>query len=356
MRVCFIGRYYHEYVTAPVKYSRALRYYIFAEGVEHIFITYFFDCRSILKKLTGYEKLESGVIKCGTLRIALKLFEYKTDLIHFTTLERFEIPLFIFAKLKNIKIVSTLHGLFFEESKNDKPYGRLKDLLLERIAIKFSDLLLIYSQYQAEKLTSKYNIRRAKIRFIHNGVESVSSKDEKQNFASAFRILFYKGFGNNDRGLKQLTEILADIRGPQLLLTVLSGSERKTVQKTENLIIVYEGFIQGKEMNDLFKEAHIVIKMPFFETFSTFTLEAMSYGVVPVVPDFIGVSRFITNGKNGLKYHSKSPPELRELIQKIVCGNYNLKLLSANARETAIQFTWEKAARNTKEFYEEIIR
>ncbi|MFZ6031923.1 MAG: glycosyltransferase family 4 protein [Melioribacter sp.] len=355
MRVCFIGRYYHEYITAPIKYSRALRSYVNADDVETIFITYFFDCRNFLKKLLGNEILERGVVKCGILRIVLKLLKCKIELVHFTTLERFEIPLFIISKLMGVKVISTLHGLFYAETEYDKTYGRLKDLLLERIAVRFSDLLLIYSQYQAERLTGKYKIRRAKIRFIYNGVESASRIDEKQIFEDALRILFYKGFGDNDRGLNQLIGMLEGIRGAQLLLRALGGAERRTVQKTKNLIIVYESFIQGKELNDLFKETHVVIKMPFFETFSTFTLEAMSYGVTPVVPDFIGVSRYITNGKNGLKYHADRLNELREIIQKIADGKYNLNELSANAADTARRLTWENMAAQTKEFYEEII-
>ncbi|MGK9476979.1 glycosyltransferase family 4 protein [Melioribacter sp. OK-6-Me] len=357
MRVCFIGRYYHEFVTAPIKYSKVLYRYIHADYRQTIFITYFFDSSNKFKKLLGSKTIASGVYKCGILIIIFRLLKYKPALVHFTTLERFEIPLFIVCKILGIKIISTLHGLFYKETENfNKITNRIKDLLLERTAIKHSDFLLIYSQYQAEMIIKKYFIKHSKLKYTYNGIDIFEKKNSKPEFKNKLMIVFYKGFGKNDRGLNKLIELLMCIKGTQLNLTVLGSSDGCINHKFGNLKIRYAGFLSGDELSELFNQSHLIIKMPSFETFSTIVIESMSYGVVPVVPDFIGASRFITNGKNGLKYHATKPEALREIIQKIVDGGYDLTTLSKNAFNTAKEFTWEKMAEHTKDIYEELLR
>ncbi len=356
MRACFIGRYNHEFVTAPIKYSKALYKQIRADYRESIFITYFFDSSNKFKRLLGSETIAPGVYKCGIIIIILKLLRYKPAVVHFTTLERFEIPLFIICKILGIKVISTLHGLFYKETENFNKINRVKDLLLERTAIKFSDFLLIYSQYQASMLIKKYFLKHSKIKYTYNGVDSFERKYSKPEFKNALMIVFYKGFGKDDRGLNKLIEVLKCIKGTQLNLTVLGNSDGCINHRFGNLTIYYAGFLNGNELSELLNQSHLIIKMPFWETFSTVVFEAMSYGVVPVIPDSIGVSRFITNGKDGLKYHTTKPEELQEIIQKIVDGSYDLAKLSGNAFNKAKEFIWGKMAEHTKDIYEELLR
>lgn len=83
-------------------------------------------------------------------------------------------------------------------------------------------------------------------------------------------------------------------------------------------------------------------------------LEAMMNGIPPVSLDSGGPSDIIINGVNG--YIEKDVDSISSRIEKVWNDKELMQKLRIDAKKTAEEFTWERTASKTKDFYIKIIR
>jgi len=86
----------------------------------------------------------------------------------------------------------------------------------------------------------------------------------------------------------------------------------------------FYGLIPSKQMADFWKKQDIYLNLSDFEGTSQAMLEAMSYGVVPVVTDVSGVRDFIIHGKNGYIVELEDIASVAVAIGKLVNNRQDL--------------------------------
>jgi glycosyltransferase involved in cell wall biosynthesis len=94
----------------------------------------------------------------------------------------------------------------------------------------------------------------------------------------------------------------------------------------------------------LFYQAIDVLILPSLnEAFGLVVLEAMSYGVVPVVSSTAGVAEIIEHAKNGFVFNRKQQPiwQLYKVLKQLLYNPVLVKTVGETAIKTSKQFTWQ---------------
>lgn len=131
--------------------------------------------KKILKQsCLKFDFLENKIDKKTIKKILAK--KYKKAFIHLYS-PRF-IPLLLLLKLMNIHVVITVYGLWFLESKSQRPnISRIETLLLyikQGLILYLCDKLIAFSKYEKEILEQNFLFVKRKISLIPGGIDEKS--------------------------------------------------------------------------------------------------------------------------------------------------------------------------------------
>jgi glycosyltransferase involved in cell wall biosynthesis len=109
-------------------------------------------------------------------------------------------------------------------------------------------------------------------------------------------------------------------------------------------------------MARVFAKAKALVLPSKIEPFGMAPIQAMQYGLVPIVSQVCGVSEVLSDNNDALILQNHlSAPELADLMAKLM-GNAELyKKLSKQARQSAQTISWDKTVAATEEAYGRII-
>lgn len=143
---------------------------------------------------------------------------------------------------------------------------------------------------------------------------------------------------------------------------VLKAWEKFRKKKNWELIIVgdgpnkidYENYVKKKDLKNViftgrmdpkpfYREAKIFLMTSSYEGWGLTILEAMQFGVVPVVMNSCSVFHdMIVNGYNGLLLENNDLDVYINNLEELVLSNEKLQMLSINALKTASCFNSDK--------------
>jgi len=279
------------------------------------------------------------------------------------------------AKLFGKRCIATIHGLDWQRSK----WGGFATKFLlfgEKMAAKHADKLIVLSEGVKKYFEDTY--KRESV-VIPNGIFRVDSKDAN--------VITYKyGLHGNDyllflarlvpeKGAHTLLEAY-EKSGVKVPLVIAGGSSHSDeyFRKIESMVekinaeaskahtgqmVIMTGFVQGKELEELYSNAMLYILPSEIEGMPLSLLEAMSYGnlcLTSDIPENTDVTEdygfsFVFGDVNSLEeklielcndVESLRNTECytRESIQKFILGKYN----------------WDDVTKRTLECYEDINR
>ena len=212
----------------------------------------------------------------------LKVLFGKYDVIHYHA----EGPcvMLIIPHLFKIRTVATIHGLDWQRAK----WGKLAIayiLLGEKIAAKYADEIIVLSRNAQDYFIKTYD---RSTHYIPNGVnlprsieaEVIKKKydlDKNDYFLFLARIV-------PEKGLHYLLEAYQNLN-TNIKLVIAGGSSHtdeymekiKSLAEKDNRIIM-SGFVNGKELEELFSNCRAYILPSDIEGMPLSLLEAMSYG------------------------------------------------------------------------------
>lgn len=106
------------------------------------------------------------------------------------------------------------------------------------------------------------------------------------------------------------------------------------------------GFVDRKKVPSFLKKANCFVMISKDETFGLVYLEAMSMGLITIASKGEGMEGIIEDGKNGFLCEAGDEIELCRIIEKInTLSNEQLKIISTNARNTALRLTDSNVAK-----------
>ena len=255
-----------------------------------------------------------------------------------------------------IRTVATIHGLDWQRSK----WGGFATWYLklgEKIAAKYADEVIVLSENVRKYFLETYN---RETKFIPNGIEKpeiLSPKliKSKWNLDKDDYILFL-GRIVPEKGLQYLIDAFLEVKTDKKLVIAGGASDTNDFMNEikEKAIsderIIFTGFVQGKELEELYSNAYIYTLPSDLEGMPISLLEAMSYGNCCLVSDIDECAEVVED--NGIVFEKGNVQDLKIKLQE-VCNNPELvKKYKDNASEfICSKYNWDKVVKNTLKLY-----
>ena len=301
----------------------------------------------------------------------LKACFSKAEIIHFHAEGPCAmIPL---AKLFQKKCVATIHGLDWQRSK----WGGFATKFLlygEKMAAKYADSVIVLSEGVKQYFLDTY--QRDTI-VIPNGIsrpeyQKPGAIEQKYGFNGNDYLLFLARLVP-EKGVHTLLEAYKK-SGVTVPLVIAGGSSHSSeyCQKIESMAeqinrdavtncthqkVILTGFVQGKELEELYSNAMLYILPSEIEGMPISLLEAMSYGNVCLTSD-IPENTDVTEGY-GFSFLVGNVNALAEKITEL-CNNIEVMRNTEQYNRERIQrfilgkYNWDDVTKRTLECYEDI--
>lgn len=289
----------------------------------------------------------------ATLRAVFSRF----DIIHFHA----EGPasMVILAKLFRKRSVVTIHGLDWQRSK----WGGFATKFLkfgERMAAKYADEIIVLSKNVQDYFIKVYNRETV---FIPNGISKPDNYEpeiikNKYGLDKDGYILFL-GRLVPEKGVHYLIEAYKELDTDKKLV-IAGGSSHTKEYESElkalangNENIIFTGFIQGKELDELYSNAYIYCLPSDLEGMPISLLEAMSYGNCCLTSNIAECSEVC--GENAVYFEQGNVQSLKSTLEELLKNEERVsKLKNAAARYILSRYNWDNVCDDTLKLYESI--
>jgi glycosyltransferase involved in cell wall biosynthesis len=359
--VVFLGRYSEsEILSGPEKTSKRI-FFEHTKLNHSYFIQYFFDGRKygIIKKLFGKGKADvinnSEILTLGLFPALLKLLKLKPKIIHVITFERFAVLAFFCKILFKTRIIYNTHGIVTYENTELKktPFLlRQKDRFCEKLFLKYSDIIIFYSENSIDIAEKYFKLNEARAVILSNGIDDVfsSSREKPKSKSENLRLVIHYQNELHSGSIDFLNKCLEKITLPIEIFIV--GNEKASIINPSTCFKVnYVEKMTPKKLSEFYSDKDIFLSLNNYDTFSISTAEAMSAGLVPIVTEETGMSRYIWHGENGFTVKYGDFGKLAELINNLQSGKIALSELSLNASKIFEILTWSQIYESYKNFY-----
>ena len=289
----------------------------------------------------------------ATLRAVFSRF----DIIHFHA----EGPasMVILAKLFRKRSVVTIHGLDWQRSK----WGGFATKFLkfgERTAAKYADEIIVLSKNVQDYFIKVYGRETV---FIPNGISKPDNYEpeiikNKYGLDKDGYILFL-GRLVPEKGVHYLIEAYKELDTDKKLV-IAGGSSHTKEYESElkalangNENIIFTGFIQGKELDELYSNAYIYCLPSDLEGMPISLLEAMSYGNCCLTSNIAECSEVC--GENAVYFEQGNVPSLKSTLEELLKNEERVsELKNAAARYILSRYNWDNVCDDTLKLYESI--
>lgn len=307
-----------------------------------------------LKKVFTIDKKGLAAVT-SSFFATIKILFSKTDVVHYHA----EGPcywMWIIKFFSNKKIIATIHGLDWQRAK----WGGLATKFIkkgEKRAAKHADEIIVLSKNVQNYFKETYGRDTV---FIPNGVNKPEIKkaniiNEKYGLKKDDYILFL-GRIVPEKGLHYLIEAYNSIKTDKKL--VIAGGASDTNQyymdlklnslKNEN--IIFTGFVQGDELDELYSNAYIYCLPSDLEGMPLSLLEAMSYGNCCLTSDIPECATVLED--KGVTFKKSNVKDLAEVLQKLSDNKEQVKEYKKNAQSYILaKYNWDDVVNKTLDLY-----
>lgn len=286
---------------------------------------------------------------------AIKILFSKNNIVHFHAEGPCAmIPIIKFFSKK--KIIVTIHGLDWQRAK----WGGFATKYIkfgEKMAAKYADEIIVLSENVKKYFKDTYN---RETNFIPNGVNKPEIKDaniikDKFNLAKDSYILFL-GRLVPEKGIHYLIEAYNKINTDKKLVIAGGSSDTDTYfnelkeKAKDNKNIIFTGFVQGEELEELYSNAYIYVLPSDLEGMPLSLLEAMSYKNCCLTSD-IPECKTVMDDK-GVTFKKSDVNDLKEKLQYLVDNVDKVNKYKSEVQEYILKkYNWDDVVDKTIELY-----
>lgn len=259
-------------------------------------------------------------------------------------------------KLFHKRVVVTIHGLDHQRMK----WGRFASAYImagEKSAVKFADEIIVLSEGAQEYFSKSYGRKTV---FIPNGVSKPKIKDadiiKKEWNLSKDSYLLFLGRIVPEKGLRYLIKAFREVVTDKKLVIAGGSSdtdfflqELKEACQEDNRII-FTGFIQGQELEELYSNAYVYCLPTDLEGMPLSLLEAMSYGNCCIVSDIAECKEVVED--KAVLFKQGNVGDLKEKLQ-MLCDDTEMvaQYKSTSANFICEKYNWDDVVEKTLALY-----
>ncbi len=297
-----------------------------------------------------------------------KAIRSKCDVIHFHA----EGPcaMIPMAKKRGKTCVATIHGLDWKRSK----WGGIASRYIkygERMAAEYADEIIVLSDSDRKYFKKTYN---RKTTLIPNGIDEPVRNDPKviklKHALNGNDYMLFVARIVPEKGVHTLVEAYSK-SGIEVPLVIAGGSSHseeyyKTIKAFADKFndmtsrarrkarIVMTGFVQGRELEELYTNAALYILPSEIEGMPLSLLEAMSYGNICLVSDIPENTAVVE--QHGYCFTNKDVDSLRDSMRDIIGHLKEIREDPAYSPETISSFVldkynWDSVVKKTLKVY-----
>jgi glycosyltransferase involved in cell wall biosynthesis len=267
--------------------------------------------------------------------------------------------------------VHACHQVYGEVPSGDsrlaRGYARLAHMVkrvAERACFRVNDeaALVCVSNGVAEEVREHYPGAASRVMTIHNGVDlEAFAPGARAPEAGALRaalsikeetlVVAFVGGNWEQKGLRPVIEALAQAPGWDLVVAG-RGSTRRFQELARSLGVESRVHWLGvmQDIQVVYELADAFVLPSSYETFSLVTFEAAAYGLPILATAVSGVRELIVDGQTGFVITPEAATIAERLAQLAADPPLRARLGRA-ARESALEFGWEKMVTRHRELY-----
>lgn len=261
-------------------------------------------------------------------------------------------------KLLGKKVIVTVHGIDWQREKWKSGFGSKFIRQGEKNAVKYADEIIVLSQGVQVYFLETYG---RKTRFIPNGVtrpEVRKSEIITRKFGlTKDSYILFLGRLVPEKGIRYLIEAFKDVKTEKKLVIAGGSSdtdefanELKELAKSDDRIL-FTGFVQGQELEELYSNAYIYILPSDLEGMPLSLLEAMSYGNCCIVSDLAECTEVIED--NALVFKKSDVNDLKQKLKEACVRTETVETLKKQAADFICnKYNWNDVVEMTLEMYE----
>ncbi|WP_443596732.1 glycosyltransferase family 4 protein [Agathobacter sp.] len=260
-------------------------------------------------------------------------------------------------KLFGKKVIVTIHGLDWQREKWKSGFGSKFIHQGEKNAVKYADEIIVLSKGVQDHFEKIYGRKTV---FIPNGVSNhIERKPQiiKNKFGlDKDEYILFLGRLVPEKGIKYLIEAFKQV-DTEKKLVIAGGSsdtsefenEMKELAK-EDKRILFTGFVQGQELEELYSNAYIYTLPSDLEGMPLSLLEAMSYGNCCLVSDIDECTEVVEN--KALIFKKSDVNDLKKTLQEVCVRADAVEMLKKQAADFICnKYNWDEIVQATLKLY-----
>lgn len=316
------------------------------------------------EKLTEYKGIKLKTVPTINLRgvaamsssvfAAIRAAFGKYDIVHFHA----EGPcaMLWLPKLFGKRCIATIHGLDHQRAK----WGRFASayiMLGEKCAVKYADEIIVLSKNVQEYFMDTYG---RKTKFIPNGVNYPDLRKAevitKKFSLNKDEYILFLGRLVPEKGIKYLIQAFKEVKTNKKLVIAGGSSDTNEFEKELKELakndgrIIFTGFVQGKELEELYSNAYLYCLPSDLEGMPLSLLEAMSYDNCCLVSDIEECSSVIED--KGIVFKKSDINDLKQKLQR-ACDDLQMveKYKVEASNFICKKYNWDDVVDKTLELY-----
>ena len=261
-------------------------------------------------------------------------------------------------KLFGKRCIATVHGLDHQRAK----WGKLAAWYIrfgEKCAVRLADEIIVLSHNVQNYFLETYGRKTV---LIPNGITRPTPVQpqvitEKYGLEKDGYLLFL-GRLVPEKGLRYLIEAYKKVNTEKPLVIAGGASdapgfeEELKAMAADDARIRFTGFIQGRELEELYSNAYMYILPSDLEGMPLSLLEAMSYGNCCLTSDIPECAEVIAQA--GCTFRRGDIADLTEAMQQLCDDPDRVATLRANAADhVCSRYSWAETLRQTLQVYTE---
>jgi glycosyltransferase involved in cell wall biosynthesis len=268
------------------------------------------------------------------------------DIVHSNAYGTYAVLASVLAK--KVNKTPTIVQPHLSASKTSRIFHQLYNPIFGNYIFSRCDRVIVVSPAEFEALPLLRNYFR-KAMLISNGVDF----SEVNHF---YRLRNRSHFGNGTlrllcvsrlermKGLKEVLYVIEKIKMLPISLAIVGdGPERPHLQRLSRELglekqIKFYGRVSDEDLYQIYSEADIFLSLSKYESNSMSLIEAMAFGVVPIVTAVGGNQYIIKHGENGILVpYPVDISSIKMKLEELIKNEDRLVKLGGNARKKAMQ-------------------